>query len=258
MNTIWTDILVFSCLAAGATLLGMALVLFREDWCRRNSGSLISFSAGVLLAVGFLHMLPEAQELTGHAMFYLLAAFVSFYFLEHHLVLHAEHEQLQHSNVEVPNSHSHLCANPHPLGLIAFFGMSLHSLIDGVIIGTGFNVDHDMGMLSAIAIMAHKIPAGISIFSILLHYGYARRRAQLFTASVALATPLGALGAGGILSNIHPSRLGVLMALAAGSFIYIAASDLIPESHRAKGLKGSLSLCGGILVAILAGLIAHH
>ncbi|NIQ96584.1 MAG: hypothetical protein GWN87_22120, partial [Desulfuromonadales bacterium] len=66
--------------------------------------SLISFSAGVLLAVGFLHILPESMELTEHAMIYLLVAFVSFYFLEHHLVLHAEHEQLQHSNVSVPNS----------------------------------------------------------------------------------------------------------------------------------------------------------
>ncbi|NIQ94680.1 MAG: ZIP family metal transporter, partial [Desulfuromonadales bacterium] len=59
-----THILFFSSLAAIATLLGMALVLFREAWCRQNSGSLISFSAGVLLAVGFLHILPESMELT--------------------------------------------------------------------------------------------------------------------------------------------------------------------------------------------------
>ncbi|NIQ96585.1 MAG: ZIP family metal transporter, partial [Desulfuromonadales bacterium] len=119
-------------------------------------------------------------------------------------------------------------------------------------------VDHETGLLSAIAIMAHKIPAGISIFSILLHYGYTRSRAQLFTGAVALATPAGALLATALISDLPKSGLGILMALAAGSFVYIAASDLIPESHRAKGLKGSLSLCGGILVAVLAGLLAHH
>lgn len=258
MHGIWSEILIFSFLAATATLLGMALVLFRESWCRKNSGSLISFSAGVLLAVGFLHILPEALELSGHAMFYLLAAFVTFYFLEHHMVLHAEHEQLQHCNVAVPGSHSEQCANPNPLGLVAFLGMSLHSLIDGLIIGAGFGVDHETGMLSAIAIMAHKIPAGISIFSILLHYGYTRKRAQIFTGAVALGTPVGAILAGALISDLPESRLGILMALAAGSFVYIAASDLIPESHRAKGLKGSLSLCGGILVAVMAGMLAHH
>jgi zinc and cadmium transporter len=257
MPNIWSDILIFGSLAAIATLVGMSLVLFRESWCRQNSGSLISFSAGVLLAVGFLHILPEALELTGSAMF-CLVAFVSFYFLEHHLVIHAEHEQLQHSNVAVPNSHTDLCANPNPLGIVAFLGMSLHSLIDGLIIGTGFEVGHETGLLSAIAIMAHKIPAGISIFSILLHYGFTRKRAQLFTCTVALGTPLGAILAAALFRNLPKQGLGILLALAAGSFVYIAASDLIPESHRAKGLKGSLSLCGGILAAILAGMIAHH
>lgn len=258
MHNPWLEILIFSSLAAIATLLGMALVLFRESWCRQNSSSLISFSAGVLLSVGFLHILPEAMELADNAMIYLLVAFVAFYFLEHHLVLHAEHEQLQHCNVAVPDSHDEMCANPNPLGLVAFLGMSLHSLIDGIIIGAGFEVDHEIGMLSAIAIMAHKIPAGISIFSILLHYGYTRNRAQLFTTAVAIATPLGAIIAAALISDFPRSGLGILMALAAGSFVYIAASDLIPESHRAKGLKGSLSLCGGILIAILAGLIANH
>ncbi|MBE0597617.1 MAG: ZIP family metal transporter, partial [Desulfuromonadales bacterium] len=153
--------------------------------------------------------------------------------------------------------HDGHCHDPHPLGMIAFVGMTLHSLIDGVIIGTGFEVGDDVGLLSAIAVVAHEVPEGIAMLAILLHYGYARRRAVQFTALVAIATPVAAIATYALVRQVPLEALGALMAMAAGSFVYIAASDLIPESHRARGWKGSAALLAGLLTAVAAGLVTH-
>ncbi len=200
MESRWVSVLFYGGMAGVATFLGMYLVLVKESWSRRNSAHLISFSAGTLLGVGFLHILPEALELAPNATLYLLLSFVIFYFLEHHLPFHADHEQLHHTSIEVPNSHDDCCSNPNPMGAVALAGMSLHSLIDGIIIGTGFELDSDIGFLAAVAVITHKIPAGVSMFSILLHYGYSKRTATAFTSAVALATPLGAVACCGILT----------------------------------------------------------
>lgn len=257
MNANLFDVLMFSSIAGAATFLGMFLILTRADWSRRNSAALVSYSAGVLLGVGILHVLPEAQELSSHTPVFVLLSFILFYFLEHHLFFHASHEELHHASLEVAAGHDACCANPHPLGAIAFAGMTLHSLIDGMVIGTGFEVGSDTGLLSALAVIAHEVPEGIAMLSILLHYGYSRRRGIAFTATVAMATPVGAMISYLLVQRLTPDLLGNLMAFAAGSFIYIAASDLIPESHRARGFKGSLALCGGILTAVAAGWLAH-
>jgi len=257
MNANWFDVISFSSIAGAATFLGMYLILARADWSRRNSAALVSYSAGVLLGVGILHVLPEAQKLSDNTPFFVLLSFIMFYFLEHHLFFHASHEELHHVSLEVVAGHDACCANPHPLGVIAFAGMTLHSLIDGMVIGTGFEVGSETGLLSALAVIAHEVPEGIAMLSILLHYGYSRRTGIAFTATVAMATPIGAVAAYFFVQQLAPDILGNLMAFAAGSFIYIAASDLIPESHRARGFKGSLALCGGILTAMAASWLAH-
>jgi ZIP family zinc transporter/zinc and cadmium transporter len=202
-------------------------------------------------------VLPEAQELSGHTPIFFLLSFILFYFLEHHLFFHAGHEELHHVSLDVVAGHDACCADPHPLGIIAFAGMTLHSLIDGMVIGAGFEAGSETGLLSALAVIAHEVPEGIAMLSILLHYGYAHRTAIIFTATVAMATPIGAVVTYSLVHHLAPEILGALMAFAAGSFVYIAASDLIPESHRARGIKGSLALCGGILTAAAAGWLAH-
>ncbi len=256
MEGSWPYVIFSGGFAGGATFLGMYLILSRRNWARRNSASLVSFSAGVLLGVGFLHVIPEAMELTPHAPIVVLASFVLFYFLEHLLLIHAGHEQWHH-NMEATHGEEDGCEKPHPLGVIAFVGMAMHSSIDGLIIGTGFEVGHEMGILATLAVVAHEVPEGIAMLSILLHYGHTRKTAVSFTSIVAIATPLAAILTFALVRHISPGMLGILMSMAAGSFIYIAASDLIPESHRSRGAAGTLSLIGGILVAMAAGTLAH-
>ncbi len=244
-------------IAGGATFAGMMLILARESWSRRNSASLVSFSAGVLLGVGFLHILPEALEMTAQAPLFILLAFILFYFLEHHLLIHAGHEEQHHTHLTVDDCHDGCSVHPHPLGMVAFVGMALHSAIDGMIIGTGYEVGHDLGLLAALGVIAHEVPEGIAMLAILLHYGWPRRSAILLTCFVAVATPLAAVATYALVSGLAPEVLGALLAVAGGSFVYIAASDLIPESHRSRGLPATLALCLGILVAVVAGMSAH-
>jgi zinc and cadmium transporter len=257
MSEQWWNVLFAGSFAGAATFVGMFLVLSREEWSRRYSAVLVSFSAGVLLGVGFFHILPESMELTPRASLFVVLSFIVFYFLEHHLLIHAGHEEQHHVNLEIDDCHGECCARPHPLGWVAFVGMGLHSLIDGVIIGTGFEVSHEMGLLAALGVVAHEVPEGIAMLAILLHYGWARKKSIELTSFVALATPIAAVLTLAMVNNLSKPLLGDLLAAAGGSFIYIAASDLIPESHRSRGLSATFALCGGILVAWLAGMLRH-
>jgi hypothetical protein len=91
----------------------MILVLSLEQWSRRYSGVLVSFSAGGLLGVGILHILPESLEMTTSAPLFIILAFVIFYFLEHHLLIHAGHEEQHHITLEVDDCHDDCCTRPH-------------------------------------------------------------------------------------------------------------------------------------------------
>jgi len=257
MSEQWWHVLFAGSFAGAATFAGMSLVLLKENWSRRHSSSLVSFSAGVLLGVGVLHILPEAMEMTVKAPLFILLAFVLFYFFEHHLLIHAGHEEQHHVNLEVADCHGDCCYRPHPMGWVAFIGMGLHSVIDGMIIGTGFEVSHDLGLLAALGVIAHEVPEGIAMIAILLHYGWHRKKAIQLTSFVALATPGAAILTFTLVNNLSQSVLGALLATAGGSFVYIAASDLIPESHRSRGFSATLALCGGILLAWIAGFLAH-
>ncbi|MDH3999602.1 MAG: ZIP family metal transporter, partial [Desulfuromonadales bacterium] len=251
MSEQWLHVIFAGGFAGAATFGGMMLVLARENWSRRHSATLVSLSAGVLLGVGFLHILPESMELTPHAPLYVVLAFVLFYFLEHHLLIHAGHEEQHHTGLGVDDCHDDCCDRPHPMGFVAFIGMGLHSAIDGMIIGTGFEVDHSLGLLAALGVIAHEVPEGIAMVAILLHYGWQRKSAIQLTSFVALATPLSAILTFALVRNLSPEWLGALLAMAGGSFVYIAASDLIPESHRSRGFSASLALCVGVLIAWL-------
>jgi len=160
MHEAWWEVMFAGGIAGLATCGGMLMVLAREGWSRRHSATLVSFSAGVLLGVGFLHILPEAMEMTHQAPLFVLLAFILFYFLEHHLLIHAGHEEQHHVGLAVGDCHDGCCLRPHPLGMVAFIGMALHSAIDGMIIGTGFEVSHDLGLLAALAVIAHEVPEG--------------------------------------------------------------------------------------------------
>lgn len=239
--------IIFSSALAGlATVFGVILVQKNANWVLKHSHFVNSFAAGLLLAITFFHLLPEALKLTENAILFLFLGFLLFYLLENVLVLH--------SGSEVHFSEK---ADPrHAKGVVMFTGLFLHSLLDGVIIGIGFEIDPRLGWLTAFGVISHELPEGVTTFSLLLN-SIKRRVAVYLSLAVALATPLGALISLTFIGGLSETVVGSLLALAGGSFLYVSASDLIPETHEEKGLYNAgfliLGVCFLYLINIVTG-----
>jgi len=217
--------MIYGGLAGVATLAGVYLVLKNEERARRSSIHLISFASGALLAAALLDILPEALELNEGAFLFALLSFLGFYILEQNVMVHAGHEEIELCSEE---SERH---RRHSVGMVSFLGVGFHSLLDGVIIGAGFADSLVTGIVATFSVIMHEFPEGLSMMSILIHAGFRRGRALAYSVAVALATPFGAMVSSALLQGIGPLLLGALLGIAAGSFLYIAASELIPETR---------------------------
>jgi zinc and cadmium transporter len=248
----FSSVVLYGSLAGMATLAGIYLVLRGEDWVHRHTVHLISFAAGALVALSLLDVLPEAFELNAYGMHWALLSFLGFYALEKAVVVHAGHEDLDACD---PESEVH---RRYSFGVISFLGIGFHSLLDGVVIGAGFAESQAIGILATLGVMLHEFPEGLSILSILFHAGFERTHAIAYSVAVALATPLGAVGAFLFLRNIGPDVLGALLGIAAGSFLYIAASDLLPETHRQASPYILPLVASGSLSMLVVGMLLHH
>jgi ZIP family zinc transporter/zinc and cadmium transporter len=233
--------LLYSFIAGFSTVGGIYLVLLKENWAKKNNIYLVSFAAGVLLAASFIDILPEAIELTKSALVYTLIFFLVLYLLEQYLMLQVCTEE---------------SCERHSFGLIGFFGIGFHSLVDGIAIGVGFSANLTLGLIATLAVILHEVPEGISILSILINTGYERRKAIFYSWIVAMATPFGAIFAYLLLREVTPQILGIFLAVAAGSFLYIAASYLIPETHRqTRRMNLFFVIAGALLIYIATSLI---
>ena len=230
------NIILYSAIAGLSTLLGIALVIINEERVVRYSHYVNSFAAGLILGVAFFHLFPESLELSENALLYIFLGFLVFYLLENLMVLHSGSE-----------IHFKGKGNPqHTKGMVMFSGLFFHSLLDGIIIGVGFEIDPKVGLLTSLGIILHEVPEGVTTFSLLIA-SIARNTALRMSIAVALATPLGALISLAFIGGLSESTVGLLLAMAGGSFLYIGASDLIPETHEEKGVANAGFLLLGIL-----------
>ena len=231
------NIMIYSTIAGLSTILGIVMVIINEERVVRYSHYVNSFAAGLILGVAFFHLFPESLELSENALLYIFAGFLVFYLLENLMVLHSGSE-----------IHFKEKRNPqHTKGMVMFSGLFFHSLIDGVIIGVGFEIDPKVGLLTSLGIILHEVPEGVTSFSLLIA-SIARKTALKMSVAVAVATPLGALISLAFIGGLSESTVGLLLAMAGGSFLYIGASDLIPETHEEKGVVNAGFLLFGILV----------
>ena len=230
------NIILYSAIAGLSTLLGIALVIINEERVVRYSHYVNSFAAGLILGVAFFHLFPESLELSENALLYIFLGFLVFYLLENVMVLHSGSE-----------IHFKGKRNPqHTKGMVMFSGLFFHSLLDGIIIGVGFEIDPRVGLLTSLGIIMHEVPEGVTSFSLLMS-SIARKTALKMSIAVALATPLEALSSLAFIGGLSESTVGLLLAMAGGSFLYIGASDLIPETHEEKGVANAGFLLLGIL-----------
>ncbi|MCL2389028.1 MAG: ZIP family metal transporter [Elusimicrobia bacterium] len=230
--------ILYSLAAALAAMMGSFLVVRLGGWAKKNSLLLISFAAGVMITLSFSHFIPEALELTPNAVNFVLIGFFAMFFLQNIVMVHPCHDPSCDNHDE----------------RISVVGLSLHSLIDGLVISAGFEVSPQLGILTAIAVLLHKIPDGIVITSILVHCGANKKKTILLSLLVAAFTPIGTATGHLLLSNLPQEVVGMFLAGVAGSFIYLAASDLIPETHKAVNRRtvSSFLFLGSIFVLIIS------
>jgi len=205
---------------------------------------LVAFSAGALLGDAFLHLFPEIIEATGELTprisLLVLGGIMSFFIVEK--LIHWQH-------CHTPITEGHI----HPFAKMNLLGDGVHNFLDGIIIGASYLVSLPAGIATTIAVALHEIPQEIGDFGILVHGGFSTSRALLVNLLTALTAVVGAVLAF-FAGNFVPHIEQIVIPLAIGGFIYIAASDLIPELHKEFSVKTALlqllAFAAGIAVMV--------
>ena len=211
------------------SLIGILILFLSKRRLNQILIYLVSFSAGALLGGAFFHLLPEIIEEVGFELkisFYLLSGIIICFILEKFIYW-------RHCHILPDKNH------PHPFSFLILFGDSLHNFIDGLIICGSFLVSIPLGISTTLAVIFHEIPQEIGDFGSLLYAGFSRLKALFFNFLSALTSFLGA-AIFLILAEKIKGLTNFLIPFAAGNFIYIASSDLIPELHKEFEIKKSI------------------
>ncbi|PIP15218.1 ZIP family metal transporter, partial [Candidatus Roizmanbacteria bacterium CG23_combo_of_CG06-09_8_20_14_all_35_49] len=205
------------------SLIGIFTLMIKEKLLQKILLFLVSLSAGALMGGAFIHLLPEAQEKyrDGNMFLIVLLSFIFFFFVEK--LLHWRH------------CHKGEC-EIHTFGYMNLFGDAVHNFIDGLVIAATFLTDIKLGIATSLAVFLHEIPQEIGDFGVLLYSGFGRKKAIISNFLVALTAVLGGL-IGYFLSFSIDRFTTYLLPFTAGGFIYIAASDLMPEIRKETNLK---------------------
>ena len=232
-------------------LIGSLTLLLPDRILSRILLPLVAFSAGSLIGGALFHMLPASIEQLDDpllASILVVAGFALFFVLEHYLHWHQCH---------LPDhQHEH---HHKPLVSLIVIGDGLHNFIGGLAIGGTFLIDTRLGIASWLAAAAHEIPQELGDFGVLVHGGLSKRKALLvnvLTASTFLV--------GGLVTYVMAQSIDVawLVAFAAGNFLYIGASDLVPEVHKkiddATGFNLLIAFFSGLGLLLLVRLVLPH
>ena len=208
-------------------------------WSQETFRLVISFCAGILLGAVFFHVLPEISPVLGSQLGYsIMFGFLLIFVLEKFIMVHPCEEGE---------------CNYHKVGLAAYVGIGLHSILDGIAIGAGTMMN--LSVVIILAVTIHKFPAALALSSLLVKGGEYSKKKILWSMFIfSLATPVGALFAVFIFQGLDDYTVATALGISAGTFLYISIGDLLPtvyEEHE-KGYKNLVSLCLGTLVMILS------
>jgi len=224
-------ILVSTFIVSLISIVGIFTLSMKDKLLKRIILVLVALSAGALMGGAFLHLIPEAietcsMENLNNLFLEVLLGFSLFFVIEK--IVHWRH------------CHDVDCKihNVKSFGYMNLIGDSIHNFIDGLVIAAAFMDDINLGISTSIAIASHEIPQEIGDFGVLLHSGMEKRKAILMNFLAASTVILG-----GIVGIVISSRISVfvpmVLPIAAGGFIYIASSDLIPELKNVSDLRKS-------------------
>lgn len=246
----YLDVVFWALVGGVFSLIGGIILILNRKVADKFSHLAAPFAAGALLGAAFFDILPEAIELNpgGSAFRWTVGGIIIFFLLEHYL--HWFHHHHEHSGEK----------NKKPTVPFIIIGDTLHNAIDGVAIGAAFSISLPVGIVTTMAVAAHEIPQEIGDFGILLKSGINRMKVLAINVASALITLVTAVYTF-YLGSQENLPLGAILALSAGLFIYIAASDLIPTIHEeAKGRISKFSALLLILGVLIVGIttdIAH-
>jgi zinc and cadmium transporter len=242
---VFINIIISSIVISLISLLGIVIFSLKTKILNRLTIYLVALSAGSLLSGAFLHLLPEAAETAPVSSLFniTLLSFILFFLIEK--LIHWQH------------CHQINCAE-HSFGYMSLIGDLIHNFIDGLIIAVSFISGTSIGLVSTLAIALHEIPQEIGDFAVLIHSGFSKKKALLLNFLISLTALLGAII--GYLFSVQTTAISSsLLPMAAGSFIYIAASDLIPEIRKhtesEKGITTFFFFILGILLMYLLGVL---
>jgi len=217
------EIILATLLVCFLSLVGVASFWVKPKLLDKTVLLLVGFSAGALMGGAFLHLLPESVEVIGAESFGIvfLLSFSLFFLLERLVHWHHCHE-------------SKPC-KVHAFAYLNLVGDALHNFMDGLIIAASFLASIPLGIATTIAVIAHELPQELGDFGVLVYAGFSKKKALAFNFVVSLTALAGAL-IGYYLSGAVAGLESYLLPFAAGSFVYIASSDLIPELHKQEDL----------------------
>jgi len=211
------------------SLIGLAFISVAEEKLKSIIFFMVSLAVGGLFGDAFIHLLPESFERIGsklQASVFVLAGIFAFFVLEKFLLW--RHQHVLESDHPI-----------HPVGYMNLLADGAHNFIDGVIIGASYDVSLHVGIATTLAVVFHEIPHELGNFFVLLYAGFTKRKALFFNFVSALFAILGTVMSLSIGSRVAEFS-SVMLPLAAGGFIYIAGSDLVPELNKESTLGKSV------------------
>jgi len=247
----------------------------------RYTQHMLSLAAGALLATAFLHLLPEAFEagVEPHNLFMTLLFGLLFFFLldkaelwhhgheHHHGDEHHDHDH--HEDHAHDHAHSHATDTPHDSdarakpqagGWAILAGDSVHCFGDGVLIASAFMVDLKLGVVAALAVLAHEVPHHMGDLVVLRQGSQSRQTAVLKVSLAGAITAFGGLAGYALLDQLH-GVLPYMLAIASSRFIYVALADLIPQLQKRLSSRETAAqivwLMSGIALVSAVSVLAH-
>lgn len=229
-------ILAYGLIASLAEIVGGGLVVLKAEWPRKIQEFLIALSAGFLLALVFVELVPESIGAIGaEATLYMLLGYAILHFFEHTVVGHLHFGEETHADVMVSKTAS----------ISTFAGLFIHAFFDGFSISAAMQFNFSVGLLVFLAVLLHKIPEGLTIASVMLVAQHRRRTALLASAAIGAATMLG-IASVFFLSGVSERLVGLAFAFSAGLATYVGASDLVPEINRSRRRVTPVLVFGGM------------
>jgi len=219
------------------SLIGIVTLTLRDELLGKIVLGLVGFSAGALMGGAFLHLMPEALEASESTLVfsYVIIGFILFFLLER--LLYWRH------------CHDGRC-DVHIFTYLNLIGDGIHNFVDGLIIAASFIAGIQLGVVATLAVILHEIPQELGDFGVLVYGGFSKARALFYNLLSALTAILGAF-IGYFVSSYIESFTVLLVPLAAGGFIYVSGSDLVPQLHKETEMRRSMLSFGFFLVGIL-------